>query len=240
MRAGRKASRTWTGAPAAIRPPPPRRVRQSAFSSPIFILYNAARVRGPHGRGHHDRAGTPWTARPGPATLQAGGRGETEGLRRDGRDRGRVDSRHGPDAAARIPSGQGERAEVATVRRRLLPACSRRAIEVAEHYADGSSGDADRIFSSKAAWAACATPAGADPRRCVRSWRKWCDLGGMKLATMGLRFDNKGLGGPDPRVGGSGRRAWRGPRRRPAFRQCRRAAGRRGRITQQSRTNRGR
>ena len=124
--------------------------------------------------------------------------------------------------------------------RQMTDGRSRRAIEVAEHYADGSSGDADRIFSSKAAWAACATPAGADPRRCVRSWRKWCDLGGMKLATMGLRFDNKGLGGPDPRVGGSGRRAWRGPRRRPAFRQCRRAAGRRGRITQQSRTNRGR
>jgi hypothetical protein len=44
---------------------------------------------------------------------------------------------------------------------------SRRAVEVAERYADDLAGEVDRIFSSKTAWAAWTTPAGAAAREAV-------------------------------------------------------------------------
>jgi hypothetical protein len=44
---------------------------------------------------------------------------------------------------------------------------SRRAVEVAERYADGLAGDVERIYSSKTAWAAWTTPAGAAAREAV-------------------------------------------------------------------------
>jgi hypothetical protein len=44
---------------------------------------------------------------------------------------------------------------------------SRRAVEVAERYADGLAGEAERLVSSKLAWAAWTTPAGAAARESV-------------------------------------------------------------------------
>jgi len=50
---------------------------------------------------------------------------------------------------------------------RMTDGRSRQAVEVAEQYADGSAGEAGRLFSSKAAWAAWTTPAGAAAREAV-------------------------------------------------------------------------
>jgi hypothetical protein len=51
--------------------------------------------------------------------------------------------------------------------RQMTDGPSRRVVGVAERYADGSAGEAERLFSSKAAWAAWATPAGAAAREAV-------------------------------------------------------------------------
>jgi hypothetical protein len=54
---------------------------------------------------------------------------------------------------------------------------SRRAVEVAERYADGSAGEAERLFSSKLAWVAWTTPAEAAAREAVEG-EAWASASG--------------------------------------------------------------
>jgi hypothetical protein len=61
--------------------------------------------------------------------------------------------------------------------RRMTDGRSRQAVEVAERYADGLAGEAERIFSSKTAWSAWTTPAGAAAREAVAA-NAWASASG--------------------------------------------------------------
>jgi hypothetical protein len=61
--------------------------------------------------------------------------------------------------------------------RQMADGRSRQAVEVAEQYADGLAGDAERIFISKIAYAAWTTPAGAAAREALAA-NAWASASG--------------------------------------------------------------